>query len=552
MKRKVEIMDTTLRDGEQTSGVSFSVSEKKTISQLLLEELKVDRIEIASARVSEGELEAVKCVSKWASKNGYLDKVEVLTFVDNGVSIDWMLQAGVKVQNLLTKGSLNHLTHQLKKTPEQHFSEIAHVISLAVKEGIKTNVYLEDWSNGMRNSQAYVFQYLDFLETQPIERILLPDTLGVLTPDETYIFLKDIKDKYPNIHFDFHAHNDYDLGTANALEAVKAGIDGLHLTVNGMGERAGNAPMASVIAVINDFLPDVEINLRESSIYKVSKLVEAFSGVRIPANKPIVGENVFTQTAGIHADGDNKNNLYFNDLLPERFGRKRTYALGKTSGKANIEKNLQELGLKLNEADLKKVTQRVIELGDLKETVTQDDLPYIISDVLDSKTYQDKVKVESYVLSHSKGLRPSATIAINLNGEVFEEHAQGDGQFDAFMLALSYLYKAQGRILPALIDYVVHIAPGSSSDALCETVITWKTDKKTFTTRGLDSDQTVCAIKATEKMLNIMEPQYVEAFQKQELNSKSQDGLKYQEASKKQDPSIKKQDNLKYQHTSIK
>lgn len=504
-KRKIEIMDTTLRDGEQTCGVSFSVSEKLTISQLLLEELKVDRIEIASARVSEGELNAVKAVTKWAKENGYLDAIEVLTFVDHGVSINWMLETGVKVQNLLTKGSLNHLTHQLKKTPALHFEEIAKVIELAVENNIKTNVYLEDWSNGMRNSPEYVYQYLDFLASQPIERILLPDTLGVLTPSETFEYLSAIKAKYPNIHFDFHAHNDYDLGTANVLEAVKAGINGLHLTVNGMGERAGNASLASSVAVIHDFLPDIDISVKESSIFKVSKLVETFSGVRIPSNKPIVGDNVFTQTAGIHADGDNKKNLYFNDLLPERFGRKRSYALGKTSGKANIEKNLQELGLKLNDEDLKKVTQRVIELGDLKETVTQDDLPFIISDVLDSKAYQDKVKVESYVLSHSKGLRPSATIAIKINGKLFESNAQGDGQFDAFMLALSYLYKSQGKLLPALVDYVVHIAPGSSSDALCETVITWQTDKKTFKTRGLDSDQTVCAIKATEKMLNIME-----------------------------------------------
>ena len=527
-KRKIEIMDTTLRDGEQTSGVSFSVAEKLTISQLLLEELKVDRIEIASARVSNGELEAVKAVSKWAAESNCLDKVEILTFVDNGVSIDWMLQAGVKVQNLLTKGSLNHLTHQLKKSPEQHFLEIKHNIMYAAAHGIKTNVYLEDWSNGMRNSEAYVYEYLDFLTLQPIERILLPDTLGVLTPRETFSFLTAIKTKYPHTHFDFHAHNDYDLGTANALEAIKAGINGLHLTVNGMGERAGNVSMASVVAVINDFLPEVEIGLKESSIYQVSKLVETFSGVRIPANKPIVGENVFTQTAGIHADGDNKNNLYFNDLLPERFGRKRSYALGKTSGKANIEKNLQELGLKLNHADLKKVTQRVIELGDLKETVTQDDLPFIISDVLNSKTYQDKVKVESFVLSHSKGLRPSATIALKINGNTFESNAQGDGQFDAFMLALSYLYKSQGKLLPALIDYVVHIAPGSSSDALCETVITWQTDKKTFKTRGLDSDQTVCAIKATEKMLNIMEGQMQEykSLEYKDASIRNQEHLK--------------------------
>jgi D-citramalate synthase len=503
-RRKIEIMDTTLRDGEQTSGVSFSMSEKLTITQLLLEELNVDRVEIASARVSEGEFQAVKSILTWAAENGYSDRIEVLSFVDNGVSIDWMVNAGVKVQNLLTKGSLNHLTHQLKRTPEQHFADIKHVIDLAQSKNILTNVYLEDWSNGMRNSPEYVYQLLDFLSAQPVKRILLPDTLGILTPVETFKYLTDIKSKYPNTHFDFHAHNDYDLGTANVLEAVRAGANGLHLTVNGMGERAGNAAMASAVAVIHDFAPEVEIGIKESSIYTVSKLVETFSGIRIPSNKPIVGDNVFTQTAGIHADGDNKNNLYFNDLLPERFGRKREYALGKTSGKANIEKNLQELGLKLNDADLKKVTQRVIELGDKKETVTKEDLPYIISDVLDSSLYEEKVVVESYVLMHSMGLRPSATICVKIEGERFEENAQGDGQFDAFMNALTMVYARKKRSLPKLIDYAVRIAPGSSSDALCETIITWKMDMKKFITRGLDSDQTVCAIKATQKMLNII------------------------------------------------
>ncbi|MGK9119387.1 alpha-isopropylmalate synthase regulatory domain-containing protein [Olivibacter jilunii] len=504
MKRKIEIMDTTLRDGEQTSGVSFSISEKLTITQLLLEELLVDRVEIASARVSDGEFEAVKTITSWAKENGYLQAIEILTFVDNGISIDWMLKAGAKVQNLLTKGSLNHLTHQLKKTPEQHFAEIADIIALGSKKGIDTNVYLEDWSNGMKNSPEYVYQYLNFLSKQPIKRILLPDTLGVLTPSETFQYIAELRHKYPDQHIDFHAHNDYDLGTANVLEAVKAGVNGLHLTVNGMGERAGNAPMASVVAVMNDFLPDVTVSVKESAIYKVSKLVETFSGIRIPANKPIVGENVFTQTAGIHADGDNKNNLYFNDLLPERFGRKRKYALGKTSGKANIEKNLQELGLKLNQEDLKKVTQRVIELGDRKETVTKEDLPYIISDVLDSNLYEEKVKVESYVLTHAKGLRPSATIAVCIDGKTMEEHAQGDGQFDAFMKALAKVYAKKNLRLPKLVDYTVRIAPGSSSDALCETIITWETGSRTFVTRGLDSDQTVCAIKATQKMLNII------------------------------------------------
>jgi len=271
-----------------------------------------------------------------------------------------------------------------------------------------------------------------------------------------------------------------------------------------MGERAGNAPMASVAAVIKDFVPDVKINLKEESLYKVSKLVSAFTGFRIPANKPIVGENVFTQTAGIHADGDSKKNLYYNNLLPERFGRKRKYALGKTSGKANIKKNLQDLGLTLNNNNLKKVTERIIQLGDKKERVTAEDLPYIISDVLNSSEFKNKIIIKSYVLKHTKGLNPSADLEIEIEGKLFKESCTGDGQFDAFMNAIKKIYQNNKINLPLLIDYAVTIPPGSNSDALCETFITWKNEKKEFITRGLDSDQTVSAIKATEKMLNII------------------------------------------------
>nr|WP_293834526.1 alpha-isopropylmalate synthase regulatory domain-containing protein [uncultured Arsenicibacter sp.] len=504
MSRLIEIMDTTLRDGEQTSGVSFSASEKLTIAQLLLKEVKVDRLEVASARVSDGEFQAVKKITGWAQENGLIDKIEVLTFVDGETSVNWMIDAGAKVMNLLTKGSMNHLTHQLKKTPEQHFGEIEQVITLARSKDIRCNVYLEDWSNGMRNSPEYVFQFLDFLTQQPVDRVLLPDTLGVLTPHETYTFIKSIVERYPNSHFDFHAHNDYDLSIANVMEAVRAGAHGLHLTVNGMGERAGNAPLASAIAALNDFMPEVKTSVVETSLYSVSKLVETFTGFRIPANKPVVGENVFTQTAGIHADGDNKNNLYFNDLMPERFGRTRKYALGKTSGKANIEKNLQELGIKLSDSDLKKVTQRIIELGDRKEMVTREDLPYIISDILDSNAIEENVVVVNYVLTHSKGLRPSATLQVQIKGQLYEENAQGDGQYDAFMNALKKIYHKRKIELPMLTDYTVRIPPGGKTDALCETVITWSINDKEVKTRGLDSDQTVSAIKATQKMLNLL------------------------------------------------
>ena len=502
--RNVEIMDTTLRDGEQTSGMSFSASEKLAITKLLIEELKIDRIEVASARVSQGEFEAVKNITNWANENNYLEKIEILTFLDNNISLEWMNKTGAKVQNLLTKGSLNHLEHQIKKSPSEYFKLVSKCITNANKLGITTNVYLEDWSNGMRNSIDYVFDFLNVLTKLPVKRILLPDTLGILSPKETFTHISSIVKKYPNTHFDFHAHNDYDLSVSNVIEALNAGCNGLHLTVNGMGERAGNAPMASVAAVIKDFIPNVKINLKEKSLYRVSKLVSAFTGFRIPANKPIVGDNVFTQTAGVHADGDNKKNLYFNDLLPERFGRKRKYALGKLSGKANIKKNLQDFGLTLNDENLKKVTNRIIELGDKKEKVTAEDLPYIISDVINSQGFVNKVKIESYILNHVKGENPSAKVDIKINGKKYTEIATGDGQFDAFINAIKKIYIENELKLPKLIDYSVTIPPGSNSDALCETFITWKTKEKEFITRGLDSDQTVSAIKSTEKMLNII------------------------------------------------
>lgn len=499
----VEIMDTTLRDGEQTSGVSFTAREKLGIARYLLEELKADRIEVASARVSEGEFDAVKRIIAWAGANGYLDRVEVLSFVDGGASLEWIVRAGARVVNLLCKGSAKHLEYQLKKTPGQHLADIESAIGAARTQGMKVNVYLEDWSNGMLHSPDYVYFLLEGLSRLPVERIMIPDTLGILDPFQTYELCKQVVDRYPDIRFDFHAHNDYDLSVGNSLAAVKAGCRGLHTTVNGLGERAGNAPLSSIVPVLKDFT-DAEVGVDEGKITRASRLVETFSGIRIPANKPIIGENVYTQACGVHADGDNKGNLYFNDLLPERFGRVRKYALGKTSGKSNIRKNLEELGIELDAQAMAKVTQRVIELGDRKESVTADDLPYIISDVLNSESIEQKIKILNYVLTVAEGLKSAATLKIEIDGTVYQQTSIGDGQYNAFMNALHRVFDKLGQPLPVLLDYVVTIPPGGKTDALVETVITWKDRQREYKTKGLDPDQTVAAIKATVKMLNIM------------------------------------------------
>ncbi len=501
---RIEIMDTTLRDGEQTTGVSYTETEKLNIAKALLDEVKVDRIEIASARVSEGEFKGVQNITHWAEKMGYLQKVEVLGFVDGGVSIDWIKNAGGKVINLLTKGSLKHCREQLRKTPEEHIKDIKDTIAYATKQGIDVNIYLEDWSNGMRNSPEYVFNMVDALQHENIRRFMLPDTLGILNPDETYQYCRSMVERYPHLHFDFHAHNDYDLAAGNVYMAVKAGVKGVHTTVNGLGERAGNVPLASVVAILKDQLK-CDLSVNEVTLNKISRLVESFSGIRIPANKPIVGDYVYTQVAGIHADGDSKNKLYYNDLYPERFGRQRKYALGKLSGKANIKQNLEQLGIELSPDEMKKVTDRIIELGDKKEFVTTEDLPYIIADVLQGEKIADRVKVKNYCLSVANNLKAMATLKLEIDGIDYEATASGDGQYDAFMNALYKIYDKLGKTRPELIDYIVTIPPGGQTDALVETIITWRVEDREIKTRGLDPDQTVAAIKATLRILNILE-----------------------------------------------
>ena len=469
----VEIMDSTLRDGEQTNGVSFLPHEKLVMARKLLSDVNVDRIEIASARVSEGEREAVTKICAYAQKNGLLDRVEVLGFVDGGKSIDWIAECGGKVVNLLAKGSLKHCTHQLHKTPEEHISDIKREMEYAASKGISVNLYLEDWSNGMKDSPEYVYQLMDALTSHPspltsIKRFMLPDTLGVMNPLQVVEYFRKMIKRYPEVHFDFHAHNDYDLAVSNSLAAVLSGAKGLHVTVNGLGERCGNAPLASVQAILKDQF-HAKTHINENQLNDISRMVESFSGIAVAPNQPIVGENVFTQVAGVHADGDSKDQLYYNELIPERFGRKREYALGKQSGRA-------------------------------------DDLPYIVSDVLKHDGSEDKVKLISYVVSTAYGLRPGANVKVEINGQQYEGSAVGDGQFDAFVKALRYIYKKYlDRTFPFLANYQVTIPPGGRTDALVQTVISWHYKDGLLRTRGLDADQTEAAIKATFKMLNIIE-----------------------------------------------
>ena len=496
-------MDTTLRDGEQTNNLSYSPVEKMHIAKILLEKVNVNRIEVASARVSVGEEQGVRLITGWAQSKGLVDRIEVLGFVDKTKSVDWIKSCGGRVINLLTKGSFNHLKNQLRKTKEQHFSDIAETVHYAQENNFEVNVYLEDWSNGYLNSLEYSLELAQHLIDLKVRRLMLPDTLGILYPTQVAEAFKMMTERFPGVHFDFHPQNDYGLGTINVLTALQSGASGCHTTVNCLGERAGNAALAEVVAGVNDHLR-FETQVVEKNLHMLSTIVETFSGKRIAQNAPIVGEDVFTHTAGIHADGDQKGSLYDSKLIPSRFGRRRTYALGKMAGKASLELNLQEIGIELNEQNRAKVLERVISLGDKKQTVTASDLPFIIADVLNLPDHR-QISFVDVVITSGLDTEPTCSLKLEYNEEIYEASGTGDGGYDAFMNAVTSWAESCGIELPALADYEVRIPPGGKSSALTECKILWQENNsdKILTTIGVHPDQVLAAVAATEKMLNL-------------------------------------------------
>lgn len=500
--RRILILDTTLRDGEQTQGVSFSPDEKLSLAKALLEQVRVDRLEVASARVSAGELSAVARIIDWARGRGLVDRIEVLGFIDGGVSIDWICQAGGRVINLLAKGSERHCRGQLGKTLAEHLADVRAEIERAQARGLRVNLYLEDWSNGYRDSRDYVYALVEGLSGLGIEHLMLPDTLGVMTPEEVYAAISDMIARFPGLRFDFHPHNDYGLATANVLAAARAGASSVHCTVNCLGERAGNASLAEVVVNLRDHL-GLELGVDETQLVRVSELVASFSGKRIADNAPIVGADVFTQTAGIHADGDKKGQLYHSRLSPERFGRRRVYALGKLSGKASLLKNLERLNIELSEENQRKVLKRIVELGDSKKTITTEDLPFIIAEVLESRDY-NHAELLACTISSSLDLESTVSLKVRLGDQVLHGTGSGNGGFDAFTNALGRLLKKQGFSLPPLVDYEVRIPKGGRTDALTECSITWQTEEGELRTRGVHANQVFAAINATMRMVNIL------------------------------------------------
>ncbi|MEN8185138.1 MAG: alpha-isopropylmalate synthase regulatory domain-containing protein, partial [Myxococcota bacterium] len=473
------------------------------IARMLLREVGVDRIEVAQTRVSQGERQAARRICSWARKAHLLSRIEIMGYCDGSASAEWITGVGGKVMNLLLKGSERHCRGQLGMSPESHRARVRETLQAARRKRLRANVYLEDWSNGVRESFDYVFAMVQELRTLRVDRIYLADTLGILSPADVTRYVGLMTATWPDIHFEFHAHNDYGLAAANVLAAVHAGARGVHTSVNGMGERAGNTRLAEAVTVLHDQSP-YRTGVDENRLAGASRMVETFSGKAVAPNSPLVGRDVFTQTGGIHADGDAKGDLYANPLAPERFGRKRRYALGKLSGKASLDQNLRALGIELAPESRQLVLQRIVELGDKKHTVVPADLPYIIADVLKTPTRQ-RVYIESYEVVVSSGSQPRAEVSVRVGRRRSKAGATGDGGYDALMNAIKKAVRSFSIEVPRLVDFRVRIPPGGRTGALVETLITWKGGRghqANFSTLGVDTDQMAAAVVATERMLD--------------------------------------------------
>ncbi|MEM4295403.1 MAG: hypothetical protein QXS91_01190 [Candidatus Anstonellales archaeon] len=491
----LELVDTTLRDGEQVYGLSYKAEEKFIIGRFILEKLRIDRLECASA-LTESDKKAVSMLSTFA--NDYLKKpfcVEVLAFL-NKESIDWAYDAGCRTVNILAKGSKQHLTKQLKLDEKGHKELIEYVFNYAKDREMRVNIYLEDVSYGIQENKDYVYGLLEFLEGLEPNRVMLPDTRGILCPSLVNDLFKPVLKEFSKLIFDFHGHNDYGLALANSIEAANIGFNGIHGTINGMGERTGNTPLEELIVAIKDFTKR-RVNAQEKHLYTASLIVQKFSGKSVAFNKPIVGEYAFTHTAGIHADGERKAGLYTSRLSPARFGREKQFSIGKLSGKANIKVVLEELGINISDEEAKVLKEKISTLAGKKLIISEADIIYLLGDIKKDKNITRLIKIHDIgIEKQNEKYVCKMKMSIKENEEIFEE--KQDNLLLCILEIIKKASKKHGFFVPFIDGYEI-----ADNGGLVLTTIKCKSRKgKIFKTYGNDSDLIKSFASAIEKAVN--------------------------------------------------
>ncbi|NQT32085.1 MAG: 2-isopropylmalate synthase [Candidatus Omnitrophica bacterium] len=496
-KNKIIIFDTTLRDGEQTPGASLNVNEKLKIA-FQLERLGVDVIEAGFPRTSPGDLEAVKTVGKHLKKPVICGLARA-TKQDIDDAYKALKSAKKPRIHVFLATSKIHRQYKLKKAKEEILKTSVDAVKYARKKVSDIEFSPEDAS---RTELDFLAKVVEEVIKAGATTVNIPDTVGYAVPQEFGSTIKYLTETVPNINkavISAHCHNDLGLGVSNSLAAVLNGARQIECTINGLGERAGNAALEEVVMAINmrkDIFGKMSTNIKTKELYKTSKLVSKLTGIMPQPNKAIIGENAFSHEAGIHQDGVMKKRVTYEIIRPQDVGFKGSkLVLGKLSGRHAFSQRLKELGYELTDRELNQAFTRFKELADKKPKIFDEDLATIVEDEL--ATVTERYKLLNFQVTSGKNLKPLATIELKDGREKLNVTATGDGPIDACFKTLDKACGVKGR----LIDYKVS-AVTSGKDALGEASVKIKFKDSVIIGRGSSTDVIEASIIAYMNAIN--------------------------------------------------
>jgi 2-isopropylmalate synthase len=497
MAEKVYIFDTTLRDGEQSPGASMGINEKVKVA-LQLEKLGVDIIEAGFAVSSPVQFDAIQLIAQEV-KTPIIASLARAVEKDIDAAARALQSAKRKRIHTFIATSPIHREFKLKKSKEEILKQAVYAIQYAKQ-------YTDDVEFSAEDATRTELDYLVEVVTAAIEAgattINIPDTVGYTVPSEFTRIVRTLKEKVPNINkavLSVHCHNDLGLAVANSLAAIEAGARQVEVSVNGIGERAGNAALEEIVMALNlrKDIFGVEVNTNTQEIYKTSRLVVSVTGIQVQPNKAIVGKNAFSHEAGIHQDGVLKERRTYEIMQPEQIGRSRSeIILGRHSGKHGLEARLKELGYSIEGEDFEKIFAKFTEVADKKKAVYDDELIAIVSECL-AIDMPEILFLESVQIMSGSNALPTATVELKKSNRIMREAAIGNGPVDA-------IYKAINRIAgisPELEDYgISSISVGQ--DAMGEAMVSLKYEGKVFSGHGSSTDVLVASAKAYLNALN--------------------------------------------------
>ena len=457
---RVRIFDTTLRDGEQTPGVSLSPDQKLAIAKQL-DILGVDVIEAGFPVISEGESKAVKMIVT----EGLSAEICGLARTSRQ-DIDAAVDAGLNYIHTFIATSDIHLKYKLKMTREQALEKAIDAVQYGKSRGLQVEFSAEDATRTDRTFLKHVFSEV---AKAGADRVDIPDTVGYSTPEYFAEITRDTVEA-TKLPVSVHCHNDFGLAVANALSGIKAGAQCAHVTINGIGERAGNAALEEFVMALKclPFDKTYETGIKSELLYETSRFISKTVGIIVQPNKAIVGNNAFGHESGIHTHGVLSNPLTYEPISPELVGRKRWLQVGKHAGIHGMNAMLADYGVKPTEEQSKQILEKVKTLGDAGKQITDVELLSIASDVLGEKELKRIVQLTGFSVSTGIGTMPYAFVKLNIDGKDHIGTDYGVGPVDA---ALNAIQKITGKISEIKIkDYGLASISGGSS-ALCEVTV---------------------------------------------------------------------------------